>query len=120
MSLSFLLSEEIKAELQQEIPCSQVFLVIPGITGLGGELRIRMGWFGIEMILIPQYHTLTSWQALGLFPEKDGKALLSWGAGSRDHLRVGLGLWGCAELRSCVRLGCDLSYLSKAAAYSAA
>lgn len=80
VSLRFLLSEEIKAELQQEIPCTQVFLVIPWIARLVG--RRGLGWDGLESKWFSLPST-THWHSVSsvFVLSKGWEILLSWAAG---------------------------------------
>lgn len=93
-SLRFLLSEEIKAELQQEIPCTQVFLVIRWITRLVG--RQGLEWDGLESKWFSLPGT-THWHVSPVFVLSEGwEILLSWATGpaSSDNSIVLFQYWG--------------------------
>lgn len=134
-SLRFLLSEEIKAELQQEIPCTQVFLVIPWIVWLVG--RSGLGWDGLES----KWFSLTStthWHSVSseFVLSKGWEILLSWATSpaSSDNSIVLFKNWGwktgfiwlswlnALNLKNYywILLDCDLSCLNKEMAYSTA
>lgn len=91
-SLRFLLSEEIKAELQQEIPCSQVFLVIRWITRLVG--RRGLGWDGLE----------SKWFSL--------LSTTHWHSGSRSicsQWRMGKSYWAEQQVQQAAQFHCSFS-----------